>query len=285
MSPRFSEFVAYGWEDTMFEDIMRKVQICIPFRLLKEKYLPLVLEKRINPEIGINGEVIDKHSEKDFSEIVSLLRQDGLSITLHGPFYDLAPGGMDKKILKATRERLKQAFDLLPIFEPMSIVCHTGYDRNRYHEVQAEWLETSLDTWTPLVRDLRGSETTLMFENVYERTPAMLLGLIKGLDTKRVGFCLDTGHMNVFSETSMEGWLKDLGPVLKELHLHDNDGTRDDHLAIGVGKIAFETLFEYVEENRLRPIVTVEAHKKEWIWQSLEALSHSERFCRIISRH
>ncbi|MBW1739883.1 MAG: sugar phosphate isomerase/epimerase [Deltaproteobacteria bacterium] len=266
----------------MTSDIIRKVQICTPFRLLKEKYLPLILENRINPEIGIDGDVIDTHTRKDFSDMASMLQQEGLLITLHAPFYDLVPGGMDKKILKATRERLKQVFDLIPVFEPLSIVCHTGYDKKRYHEVEDEWFETALETWTSFVKDLKGTRTTLMLENVYERTPRILRKLLRGLNSEKVGFCFDAGHMVVFSETSMDGWLKVLGPFLKELHLHDNDGTNDDHLAIGAGKIDFEYLFKYMEDNHLRPIITLEAHKEKWIWQSLEALSRSERFCRII---
>jgi sugar phosphate isomerase/epimerase len=266
----------------MFKDIFRKVQVCIPFKLLKEKHLSLVLENRINPEIGIDGEVIDTYSSKDFSEIASILKQEGLSISLHGPFYDLAPGGIDKKILEATRRRLREAFDLIPIFEPLSIVCHTGYEGKRYHEVEDEWLDNAIETWATLVKDLNGTRTNLMIENVYEKTPKMLLKLLHGLNTEKAGFCFDAGHMNVFSNTNMEGWLTSLGPFLKQLHLHDNHGISDDHLAVGDGKIDFESLFEYVEENRLKPIITLEAHKEKWIWQSLEVLSSSERFSRIV---
>jgi sugar phosphate isomerase/epimerase len=266
----------------MFEDIIRRIQVCIPFKLLKQKYLPLVLENRMNPEIGIDGDVIDTHSKKELSEIAHIVQQEGLTITLHGPFYDLVPGGMDKKILRATRERLRETFELIPVFEPVSIVCHTGYDRKRYHEVEKEWLETALETWAPLVQQLRGTQTTLMLENVYDKTPRMLLRLFNRLNTEKVGFCFDTGHMNVFSETSMKDWLNALGPFLKEVHLHDNEGISDDHLAIGAGTIDFEYLFKYVEENRLRPIITLEPHKEKWIWQSLDALAGSTRFCRIV---
>jgi sugar phosphate isomerase/epimerase len=90
--------------------------------------------------------------------------------------------------------------------------------------------------------------------------------------------------MNAFSETSMEGWLQELQPFLKQLHLHDNDGTWDDHWAIGDGKINFDMLFRHIEENRLNPIITLEAHQEDWLWQSLETLSHSFRFLRIIQR-
>ena len=266
----------------MIPEIIRRVQVCIPFRLLKEKYLPAIIEKRINPEIGINAAVIDAHSKNSFIEMASLLQQEDLTITLHGPFYDLVPGGIDKKMLKASRERLKEAFDLVPIFEPLSVVCHTGYDRKRYHEVEDEWLETAVETWTPLVKGLEGSRTTLMIENVYEKTPRMLLRLLNRLDMQQVGFCLDTGHMSAFSETEMEGWLRGIGPLIKELHLHDNNGFKDDHLAVGEGKIDFEFLFEYIVENDLKPIITLEAHQEKWLWQSLEALSRSKRFCRIV---
>jgi sugar phosphate isomerase/epimerase len=265
----------------MIQEIIRSVQVCIPFRLLKEKYLPLVLENRINPEIGINAGVI----KKDFTEMASLIQQEGLSITLHAPFYDLVPGGIDKKILKASRERLKQAFDLIPIFEPLSIVCHTGYDRKRYDEVQDKWFETALETWTPLLKDLEGTRTTMMIENVFEKTPRMLLRLLNALNIQKVGFCFDTGHMSAYSETNMADWLKALGPLIKELHLHDNDGIKDDHLAVGAGKIDFEFLFEYMEEHSLKPIITLEAHKEKWLWQSFEALCRSERFCRIIQSY
>jgi sugar phosphate isomerase/epimerase len=279
---RAKHFQPHQTRNTMIEEIIKNVQVCIPFRLLKGKYLPIVLEKRINPEIGINAEVIDSHSRKDFIEIASLLRQEGLSITLHGPFYDLVPGGIDKKILKASRERLKQAFDLIPIFEPLSVVCHTGYDRKRYDEVQDEWFEAAVETWTPLVKEIEGTRTSLMIENVFEKTPKMLLRLLNALNIQKVGFCFDTGHMSAYSETNMDDWLKALGPLMKELHLHDNDGIKDDHLAIGAGKIDFEFLFKYIEQNSLKPITTLEAHKEKWLWQSLEALSRSERFCRII---
>jgi sugar phosphate isomerase/epimerase len=266
----------------MIERIIEGIQVCIPFKLLKERYLPVVLEKRINPEIGISGDVIDTHSNREFQQMASLIQAEGLAITLHGPFFDLVPGGMDKKILQASRERLKQAFDLIPLFNPLSIVCHTGYDRKRYSDDQDLWLERAIETWTQMLQGLEGSETILAFENVYEKTPNMLLRLIRGLGSEQVGFCFDAGHMNVFSETDMGGWLEAMTPYLKQLHLHDNEGIRDDHLAIGAGAINFDRLFSHIEKHQLKPIITLEAHQEQALWGSLETLSRSNQFCRIV---
>jgi sugar phosphate isomerase/epimerase len=267
----------------MVDHVIRHVQVCIPFRLLSEKYLPMIIENRINPEIGIDGKTLDGSSEKEFSRIASILHQEGLSVTLHAPFYDLAPGAMDTLILKATRERLKQIFDLIPLFNPKTLVCHSGYDKKRYYNDQRPWLATSLETWTPLIENLSGTQTVLVIENVYEKNPDILLSLLDGLDKGKSGFCFDTGHMNAFSDTSMQGWLHTLGPYIRQLHLHDNDGTWDRHWALGAGKIDFEALFEYMNAAAIEPVITVEAHREDWMWSSFEALSRSHLFRQYIS--
>jgi sugar phosphate isomerase/epimerase len=262
----------------MLDKVLREIQVCIPFRRLLNEYLPLFLDKRINPEIGIDGETMDRISERDFQKVASLLHQEGLSVTLHGPFYDLVPGAIDKRMLQATRERLQQALDLVPIFAPLSIVCHTGYDKKRYCDSRDQWLENAVETWSVFLKGLKGTRTILVIENVYEQTPTMLLKLLQALQGNNVGFCFDVGHMNAFSRTTMQDWLDMMGPFLKEVHLHDNDGGWDDHMAIGRGDIDFEYLFAYLRKLSPRPIMTLEAHEEASLWESVEVLSRAASF-------
>ena len=93
------------------------------------------------------------------------------------------------------------------------------------------------------------------------------------LPEDQVGFCLDTGHQNVFSETSLEVWLKSLGAYLKQLHLHDNCGVNDEHLAPGKGQIDFVSLFNQLSSADIRPVVvTLEIHREEDLKPGLEYL-------------
>ena len=62
------------------------------------------------------------------------------------------------------------------------------------------------------------------------------------------------------------------------LHLHDNRGEKDSHLAIGKGSADFAGLFQLVGENGLRPTITLEPHEEETLWQSLA----SEDFKKFI---
>ena len=93
-------------------------------------------------------------------------------------------------------------------------------------------------------------------ENVYEQTPEMILALIETISSDNIGFCLDVGHMNAFSDTPLIDWLETLGPYLKEVHLHDNDGQGDVHGPIGSGKVPFEQLFQYLTNEGSRPLIT-----------------------------
>jgi sugar phosphate isomerase/epimerase len=63
---------------------------------------------------------------------------------------------------------------------------------------------------------------------------------------------------------------------LAQLHLHDNAGAGDDHLAIGAGRFDFSGLFRYLRQQRLRPLITLEPHQEEGLWASLQALARLE---------
>ncbi len=112
-----------------------------------------------------------------------------------------------------------------------------------------------------------------MLENVYEHRPDEILELFERLHTQNVGLCLDCGHLTAFGRAPLEEWLDVLGPFIGQLHLHDNGGKKDDHLAMGRGLIDFRPLFAYLQTHPIRPpVVTMEVHRYDDIWASLEFL-------------
>ncbi|MDD5450568.1 MAG: sugar phosphate isomerase/epimerase [Desulfovibrionales bacterium] len=252
--------------------LIRAVQINVPFVLLKSKYLPVVLENRINPEIGIDSPALDEFSLSQFTEIARLLRKEDLSVTLHAPFMDMVPGSPDPLMRKATIRRLRQAFELLPVFEPLSVVCHTGFNSQSYQNQVDSWLERSVESWLPLTELAQSAGTKVMLENVYEETPDLHVALLSQLNSPHAGFCFDIGHWHVFGRTDIGEWLGKLRPYLGQLHLHDNLGDTDSHLALGCGNIDFHSLFSLLNNCSPRPIVTLEPHREEDVFKSVEAL-------------
>jgi sugar phosphate isomerase/epimerase len=256
----------YGW-------LLKQVQVNAPYRQLVDYYLELFVKYGINPEIGFDAAALDTYSEAAMGEVARLLAANGRTVTFHGPFMDLAPGGIDETIRKATAQRLQSTLELVPLFGPPSIVFHAGYDASRYHAQRAEWLSSSMVTWETLARMAEKMRVVIHLENVYEQTPEMILALLEKMSSEYLGFCLDLGHMNVFGEVPLTEWLDALGPYLKEVHLHDNDGRSDAHEPIGSGTAPFEELFQYLQGKKLKPLVTLEPHEEATLWKSLESLA------------
>jgi sugar phosphate isomerase/epimerase len=257
----------------MMPAIKAKVQINAPFGRLWERYLPLFLEERLNPEIGLDASSLDRFSRQDFIKVADQLHQAGLNITLHGPFQDILPGALDAKILAASRARLQDAFDLLEIFQPRSIVCHIGYEARHYQELEDRWLAHSVATWEPLAEQAARHGTLVALENVYETQPELIGQLFARLQAPNIRFCLDVGHLQAFGGGNFQAWLTELGSLVGQLHLHDNHGVQDEHLALGQGIIPLPRILSFFAAHNQAPLITLEPHHENSLLPSLEFLA------------
>lgn len=246
----------------------------MPFDILRNRFLPLVIKKRINPEISFNHSTLDRFSRKDFLEMASRLLDEGLTITFHAPFMDLRPGAIDPKIRNVTIKRLMQVFDLVPFFRPRSVVCHPSFDHRYYVSTERLWLENNVDTWGHCLERIKETDTVIALENVYEVEPRHLKFLLDALDPNRTCFCFDTGHFNVFSRVPLEQWMGDMGSRIRQLHLHDNHGMLDEHLPVGQGSFPFRKFFRMLRDMDLKPIITLESHNEKDLWQMLENIKN-----------
>jgi sugar phosphate isomerase/epimerase len=253
--------------------LTKKIQVNIPFTMLHDSYLDRFIKHGLNPEIGIDAVALDRFSLSDFKGVADRLRDCDRTITLHAPFIDLSPGSPDPKVWAVTRNRFEQLLRLVPLFKPKTIVCHAGYDEKRYSFLKEIWAEKSLEVWFWLAESLRDEDAVLMLENVYEHGPDEIRFLFEHLHTHGVGFCLDTGHQAAFGRSPIETWMEVLGKYVGQLHLHDNNGNRDDHHALGRGTIDFQTLFHRLVIIRKNPpVITLEPHREEHLWPSLDYL-------------
>jgi sugar phosphate isomerase/epimerase len=252
------------------QDILNKVQIHMPFRMLRETYLPMVIRERINPEIGFNSTVLDAYGQDEFREIADRLRDAGRTVTFHAPFMDLRPGAIDSKVRQATVDRLRQVFDLAPYFRPRSIVCHPSFDERYYVSTEEIWLKNSIDTWQTFLSLAESIDTIIALENVYETEPRPLQRLLGAFSSVHLCFCFDAGHFNAFAKTPLQAWMEQLGPFIGQLHLHDNRGQTDEHLPVGDGVFPFGILLKEIHARGRHPIITLEAHSEAHLWRTLE---------------
>ncbi|MEW6428461.1 MAG: sugar phosphate isomerase/epimerase family protein [Thermodesulfobacteriota bacterium] len=258
-----------------------RLYVNAPLLQLDQGLLTIFLRDRLQPEIGLQGaDPLDFPAAK-LHALAKALDDAGLGCTLHAPFLGLDPAAADMAVRQRTASALNWAFSLLPILRPAAIVCHPHLVAAG--EAFAERLEMSLRFWRPLLTIAARHGVTVMFENTYETNPAGHRALLSGLDSPRARFCLDSGHVLAFARNHWRDWLPALEPWLGHLHLHDNDGSGDSHLAPGRGCFDFEAFFSYLADRGLRPTVTLEPHSEEDLHQSLRYLANHHAFQRLMS--
>ena len=263
-----------------YSRITKKCFINAPFDQLRDgDLLDLFIDNKLQPEIGLEGNSLWELNIDDFRKIAEIFQKNNLPCTLHAPFSDLSPGGFDKRVLEVTREKLTRAFNLLPLFRPQAIVCHLGFDENKHRGKFDRWLATALETWQQLLEIADRHNTRVMLENTYETSPEVHKILFERLNTPNLGFCMDTGHLTAFAHTGWQPWLAELSPWLGQLHLHDNDGAGDNHIALGRGIFNFQELFSFLRNNQLLPpLLTLEPHTIKDLRQSLAFIKKTGLF-------
>lgn len=265
-------------KNTAYREVSRHCFINAPFAQLQTGLLDLFQTHRLQPEIGLEGDCLWSADTDDFRKLAAVLEQNELACTLHAPFFDLAPGGLDPRILEVTREKLRRAFDLIAVFRPKSVVCHLGYEENKHSYKMDTWLDTAVETWSRLLETAAGTSTPVMFENTYETSPEIHSLLFTKLSGADVGFCLDVGHLSAYAGTGWQPWTAELLPYLRQLHLHDNHGERDEHIGVGEGCFDFQGLFGFLRDHKVAPLITLEPHSEEDLWLSLQNMAAMNLF-------
>lgn len=228
------------------------------------------LARRVPPELGLDPVLLDATGTDWHRETARRVRDAGLPCTLHLPFFDLQPGSADARVRAASRDRLREAMDAAAIYAPERLVGHAAYNRFLYIRSFNEWAARAADTWAEVLASWPG-HPPLCLENTHETDPATVAGAVAALRERlpeaergRVGICFDVGHWFSFAggkeAENLDAWLDALAPYLLHLHLHDNDGSFDQHLGPGQGEIPFDALFAGLAARGLRPTATFEPH-------------------------
>ncbi|MDA8121929.1 MAG: sugar phosphate isomerase/epimerase [Deltaproteobacteria bacterium] len=227
----------------------------------------------VGPEIYLSGASLDSLSPGRAESLAETVRAAGVkSVTFHAPFEDICPGARDEEARRVASRRLRQAIELAPLFHPRGIVVHGGYSGWIYDFDPLKWLEPARRTLGEAMESAEKTGVDLFLENVFDEVPDHMLRLAEAIGSKRLGFCLDPGHAALFSGIPVHKWVEAFGPELRELHVHDNRGTRDDHLPVGEGSVNFGGILHAALDAGAFPILTLEPHRIEHFHRGLAAL-------------
>lgn len=154
----------------------------------------------------------------------------------HGPFGDLNCGSFDPLIREVSRQRMSEGYQVARKLEATHIVYHHGYIPRT--SPSKHWVPRFVQFWKSFLED-KPENVYFHLENMLELSPEIMIETLDTIHDQRVSACLDIGHAHCNSTTGLIHWIERLGHRIAYVHMHDNDGTADQHLEIGKGNIPF----------------------------------------------
>lgn len=195
---------------------------------------------------------------------------------LHGPVFSFDPATKDKVISELNYKRVMNIFEIADLVKPEVIVFHSSYVDQIHRFEKERFRDATISFWQKAIVNLPNDTTRIAIENIFEFEPELLAETINEIDSERVGHCFDIGHFNMFQKGfKADRWLSAFGDKLTHLHIHDNFGAEDLHLAAGDGEIDFEPLIESLKKTKEPWSVTTEGKNYEDNEKSAGFIAHN----------
>jgi len=223
----------------------------------------------LQPELYFSGADIDSISSEKIKDLEKEIADRSFKPILHAPFFDLNPGAFDPKVRILTADRILWALDTAKQFGASQVVIHPGYGQWIFSKNFSSWFARAKETLEKILVRAKSNNVKIAVENIYDIGPEDISALISEFPKDQIGFCFDVGHFNLFSQNSTKLWLDVLGERLFEIHLHDNLGGEDDHIAVGDGTIKFGSLVAWLKCRETMPVITLEMEQKTHVIKSV----------------
>ncbi len=164
--------------------------------------------------------------------------------TLHGDFFDVTIFSSDEKIAAISEERIYQSLEVAKQLKCRGVVFHGNINPFLTAKIYRDnWLSKNAAFFRKVCGEF--PEMNLYMENMFDRCPDDLCKLAEALkDVPNFGICFDYAHAFI-SGLEMIKWCESLGPYIKHVHINDNDGVQDLHLAVGDGIIDWEEFIHF----------------------------------------
>ena len=131
------------------------------------------------------------------------------------------------------------------IMHPPRIREPEDLDKVELRRKQAESVRRSLDELLPL---LEKYDAKIALENLPHGNWEILSALLDDYPAERIGYCFDSGHCNITVRTHFEETEKYADRIIA-VHLHDNDGSGDQHKTPFNGTFNWEWLANVLKRS------------------------------------
>lgn len=239
----------------------------------------LLEQHPVNAEIFVDGEDLERIDGNVIARVRRLFEGKNLKRRVHGPISEMTLGAFDPKIREVCLGRFVQAIEFADAIGAESVTLHSGFDTLNKRDCEKRYTENLISSLRFLSGEAAKRKKRLMLENTYEPTPDLLCDSLEMVGAENLKFCFDVAHHHVFGRAPLGEWLLRCAPSIEEVHITDNLGEWDDHLAPGTGEIDFPAFFGLLKENAVKPVFIFEPKDVDAFVETLKYIGrHGEYF-------
>ena len=232
---------------------------------------PMSLKEILDYLESINVKYCELMLEYPYNEIdPDLVNSYSIKTSIHTPLSDVNIASLNESIRKASVEEVIKSINLASKVGSEALVVHPGHMAFLARKFQEKIRENSLISLKECSRFAEERGIKLCVENM----PDMEGMICKDLDelnelVQEIGalMTIDVGHAHNVG-ISIDEILK--YDNIGHIHLSDNDGSFDNHNAVGSKDIDFKSLFEGLNKKKFDGILVVEVTNKDEILESLD---------------
>lgn len=246
-----------------------------PKGITLEDGLAFAAEHRLNfelPNFYAPGNL--ERLEEEIARTRQLAGEFHGTLSLHGPMMDINVVSPDPEVRRISRHRYEQAILAAKQLNVRYVVFHTQWTPV-FHVagLTKQWLAEVTDYWEQLIAEhLEDTSITVLLENFMDETPDLMNTVLARIDSSHLKACLDTGHVNLFSDMSPIDWMSELGNHLAYIHAHNNNGETDEHEAFDKGLIDMESFLNHLALLPQKSHLAIEVNTLTALSRSYEML-------------
>src|SRR5208283_5776585 len=235
--------------------------------------------KRLDSMNTCTIEVVDDGIHELDKKRVAMLKEAAkscdLEYSLHAPFADINIASPSKTMLNASMKRLKQSMFYASALDAKLWVFHPGAKTGigQFYP-GADWKQNN-ESIQELYKTAEEYGINIALENLpakyyfFMSKPEEFARFYRETNLP-VGIVMDIGHANL--EGQIEPFFKLLTDKIVHIHASDNDGSDDQHLGIGQGKIDYNAFAQTLKKMGYNKSVIVESTTN--VSESIKKLKH-----------
>ena len=228
-------------------------------------------------DLGFDGwEIVSEGRQKltpeTIGEVRDIIGTMDLEITVHGPFSDLNPASLVDPIWEETVRQISQCVELSAEFTDV-VVVHPGLLSPLGNQMPDRAWEKNVEALRAMADHAKDYGVRICLENMPNmekllcRTPGELFGMVESAGRDNLGVTFDAGHAHTMRNTAEFLKSKDR---ISHVHIHDNRGVKDEHLALGDGTVDWDLVLGKLKD--FDGVLVVEGRNLEEGKRSLQFL-------------